>query len=160
MISYSICVRSAQPGLCAEEITETRAYGTAVSTETIDINQFARHIALHGSVYKRADIQAVLIAAVDCLRELLLDGKKVVLGDLGSFAVGLSTRGAETPADFTADNIYGVHVNWTPGKEFRNLIQDAEFRLVPLQKDVTKALKEQKGLNDKDDTPGEGGEME
>ena len=157
MINFSISERSAQPGLCAEDITEKRTYGTAVSSETIDLSQFARHIASHGSVYKRSDIQAVITEAVDCLREILLDGKNVQLGELGIFSIGLKTRGANSPAEFTSDNITGIHVNWTPGKEFRNLRKDAEFHLVPRQKDVDKALKDQKGIAAEEEKKEEGG---
>lgn len=158
MINYSICVRSAQPGLCADEINETRAYGVAQIQEVMTLKQFARHIASHGSVYSRSDVQAVLLQAVDCLREQLLEGKKVELGDLGSFTIGLNTRGAETPADFTADNIYDVHVNWAPGQEFKNLMNDATFRLVPLKREVAEALRKQKGQDA--DNNGQGGVME
>ena len=53
-------------------------------TEVMNIERFARHIATHGSVYSRADISAILYMAVDCLRELLLEGKKIRLGDLAA----------------------------------------------------------------------------
>ena len=153
MINYSIVVRSAQPGLCAEDITETRAYGLAQSSDVMTLRQFSRHIANHGSVYKRSDVQAILIQAVDCLREQLLEGKVVQLGEMGTFSIGLKTRGAETPAEFTADNIVGVHVNWSPGVEFKNLKSDASFRLVPIRKEVADLIRKQKGLD-------EGGEEE
>lgn len=51
----------------------------------MDINQFAEHIATHGCVYSRADIAAILTMAVDCMRENLLDGVLIKLGDLGDF---------------------------------------------------------------------------
>ena len=51
----------------------------------MDINRFAEHIASHGCVYKRADIVAILTMAVDCMREQLLGGQKIQLGDLGGF---------------------------------------------------------------------------
>ena len=94
------------------------------------IEKFARHIATHGCVYSRADISAILYLAVDCMREMLLDGRKIRLGDLGDFSVTLSSNGAESADKFSAANITGVNVVWDCGKEFKNLLADAEFNLV------------------------------
>ena len=68
--------------------------------------------------------------AVDCMREQLLEGKKIRLGDLGDFSVSLQSKGAETAKAFTAQNITGVNVVWDCGQEFKNLLADAEFNLV------------------------------
>ena len=96
------------------------------------IEKFAKHITSHGSVYSRADISAILYIAVDCMREMLLEGKKIRLGDLGDFSLLLTSKGAEDADKFTAQNITGVKVQWEPGQEFKNLRDDAEFNLVAL----------------------------
>ena len=85
--------------------------------------------------------------AVDCMREMLLEGKKIRLGDLGDFSLLLGSKGAETVDKFTAQNITQVKVQWEPGKEFKNLIDDAEFNLVAsrsAQAAVLKAIREGK----------------
>ena len=85
--------------------------------------------------------------AVDCMREMLLEGKKIRLGDLGDFSLLLGSKGAETADKFTAQNINQVKVQWEPGKEFKNLIDDAEFNLVAsrsAQAAVLKAIREGK----------------
>ena len=89
--------------------------------------------------------------AVDCMREMLLEGKKIRLGDLGDFSLLLSSKGAETADKFTAQNITQVKVQWEPGKEFKNLLDDAEFNLVAsrsAQAAVLKAIKEGKSTVD------------
>ena len=98
-------------------------------------------------MYSRADISAILYMAVDCMREMLLEGKKIRLGDLGDFSLLLGSKGAETADKFTAQNINQVKVQWEPGKEFKNLIDDAEFNLVAsrsAQAAVLKAIREGK----------------
>ena len=98
-------------------------------------------------MYSRADISAILYMAVDCMREMLLEGKKIRLGDLGDFSLLLGSKGAETADKFTAQNITQVKVQWEPGKEFKNLIDDAEFNLVAsrsAQAAVLKAIREGK----------------
>ena len=107
-----------------------KAFAVAQVTEVMPIEKFARHIADHGCVYSRADISAILYLAVDCMREMLLEGRKVRLGDLGDFSVSLSSKGAESADKFSAANITAVKVQWDPGQLFKNLISDAEFNLV------------------------------
>ena len=127
------------------------AFAISQYTDVMTIEQFAKHITSHGSVYSRADISAILYMAVDCMREMLLEGKKIRLGDLGDFSVLLSSKGAETADKFTAQNITQVKVQWEPGKEFKNLLDDAEFNLVAsrsAQAAVLKAIKEGKSTVD------------
>ena len=110
MINYSIFVKSSKPGTKKADIQETKAYGNSQVSEVFDINQFAKHITDHGCVYDRADVAAVLTTAVDCLRELLLAGKKIRLGDMGDFYPSLKTKGATLAEDFNATNILAVNV--------------------------------------------------
>ena len=131
MINYSIAIMSSTPGTKKAEITETKAYGVAQASEVIDINAFAKHVASHGSVYKKGDIIGLLTNAVACLRELMLEGKRVKLGDLGDFQPRLKTEGARTTNEFSAANIKEVNISWTPGKPFTNLRSEAAFQLVP-----------------------------
>ena len=103
------------------------AFAIAQYTDVMNIEKFSRHIATHGSVYSRADIAAIFYLAVDCMREQLLEGKKIRLGD---FAINLTSKGAEIADKFSAQNITGVNLVWTPGMEFKDLLADAEFNLV------------------------------
>ena len=129
------------------ESVVTNYFATAQYTEVMTIEKFARHIADHGTTYSRADIMAILYMAVDCMREQLLEGKKIRLGELGDFSLSLSSKGAETAEKFSSQNIQRVTVCWEPGSEFRNLLADAEFNLVATrsaQAAVLKAIKEGK----------------
>lgn len=127
MVDYSVTGR---PNPRDKELPP-RYYASPQVSDNVSMDEFCRHIASHGSVYSRADVQSVLAQAVDCLREMLLDGKHVSLGDLGSFRIGLSSKGAIAAEDFNPMvNIKSVHVNWTPGAQFRNLKGDVEWNLV------------------------------
>ena len=172
MINYSITARAVNPNLfeinqaktrinqakaegkqpdpkdeALVETVVTNFFATAQYTEVMTIEKFARHIADHGTTYSRADIMAILYMAVDCMREQLLEGKKIRLGELGDFSLSLSSKGAETAEKFSSQNIQRVTVCWEPGSEFRNLLADAEFNLVATrsaQAAVLKAIKEGK----------------
>lgn len=62
---------------------------------------------------------------------MMLEGKRVKLGELGTFHAELQTEGARTTSEFSANNIKEVNIRWTPGKRFQNLRDDAEFKVVP-----------------------------
>ena len=139
------------------------AFAISQYTDVMTIEKFAKHITSHGSVYSRADISAILYMAVDCMREMLLEGKKIRLGDLGDFSILLASKGAETADKFTAQNITNVKVQWDPGQQFKNLLDDAEFNLVAsrsAQAAVIKAIKEGKTNVDLNvpETPAGGGD--
>ena len=95
MINCSIVMR---PNPLKKEEPK-KAYACVQTSKKMNINQFAEHISSHGCVYSRADIAAILTMAVDCMRENLLDGVLIKLGDLGDFAPALKSIGAETAAE-------------------------------------------------------------
>ena len=130
MIPYSICARQNPQS----QDTDIKFYANAQAVNHLDMVAFAKHIQSHGSVYSRADIQAVLTLAVDCIREQLLEGNKVSLGELGSFNVTFHSEGTRKAEDFSAANITSVNVNWTPGPMFKDLRKEAIFRKVPTRK--------------------------
>ena len=132
---------------------QQKSFAVAQYSGVMTIEKFAKHIASHGCVYSRADINAILYMAVDEMREQLLEGKKIRLGDLGDFYVSLSSKGVADANDFTAQNITDVKVQWEPGAEFKTLLADAEFQLVAsraAQAKVLKAIKEGKNSVDLD----------
>ncbi|MCS3158417.1 DNA-binding protein [Phocaeicola dorei] len=142
MVNYSIVMRNNPMDADAAK----KAYASAQYAEVMDINRFAEHIASHGCVYKRADIVAILTMAVDCMREQLLAGQKIQLGDLGDFSISINSIGCfESSAAYNpAIHARKLNVNWSAGTRFRNLLEDAVFNLVATRKAarlVVKALK-------------------
>ena len=141
-MNYSIAIRSSKPGTKKAEVTETKAYAVAQSTGTLTMEDFAGHIAEHGSKYKRGDIYAILAESVDCMREKLLEGKVIALGELGTFHCTYKTEGATSASTLSASDIKAVNVKWTPGKRFQNLRDDAEFQCVPSREAQALAIAE------------------
>lgn len=141
MINYSTCLR-ANPN---KKDQPKKAYANAQYSEIMSLEKFSEHIADHGSVYSRADIQAVLTQAVDCMREMLLAGQRIEMGDLGIFYVNLKCEGAASLDEFNAaQHIKDVLVRWRAGKRFRTLMTESTFNLVPTRAAalaVTRALK-------------------
>ena len=126
MILYSVAPRVNPQDPEADPVFKA----TAQSMKSLDINEFAEHISTHNSVYSRDVIQGVLVKSVDCMRELLLDGARIHLGDLGTFFVTLSGDGSKTREDYTPAKIKRVNVKWRPGNRFKGLISEAKFEKV------------------------------
>ena len=107
-----------------------KAYAKNQVTEIWSLDKFARHIAEHNGVYSRGTVKGVLADSCECLVEQLLDGKKVKLGELGTFGISISSEGAPSLSEFTSKNIKAVNILFAPGPDFTNLIDRAEFNLV------------------------------
>ena len=151
MIDYSISVKSSKPGTKKADVKETKAYGQAQIRKKLTLEEFAAHIRDHGCVYDKGDIAAIIIKMIRCLREQLLLGNSVVLGDLGAFAPTLKTKGAALAEDFSAANILAVNVKWTKSRDFKGteLRKDAEFNLVGTrnqQAETNKTIKNQETI--------------
>ena len=128
-----------------------KAYAKNQVHEIWDLDKFSKHIASHNSGYSRGLVKAILSDMCDCLVEQLLNGNKIKLGSLGVFSISLSCEGAESIEKFTEDNIKAVNINFNPGVDFENLINQAEFKLVAsriAQAAVLKAEKAGKGTVD------------
>lgn len=128
-----------------------KAYAKNQIREVWDLDKFCKHIASHNSGYSRGMVKAILSDMCDCLVEQLLNGNKIKLGSLGVFSTSISSDGAESIDKFTETNIKAVNINFTPGTDFENLIDRAEFKLVAsrvAQAAVLRAEKTGKGTVD------------
>ena len=126
---------------------DPKAYARAQVKEVMTFRQFVDHIASHGG-HKRGQVKGVLSDMCSCLVEQLLEGKKILLDELGDFWISLTSIGADSCEAFTSKNITGVNIVFTPGIDFQNLINDAEFNLVASRIAQTATLKAEKKMLD------------
>ena len=87
MIRYKIYQNQQKKGLNAG-----KWFARAVSDETFDLAKLAEHMSKHNSPYSSGVIKGVLTDMVDCIKELLLDGKSVKIDDLAIFGVGIRSN--------------------------------------------------------------------
>ena len=96
-------------------------YAKAVQDRTIDFEALVTHMSEHNSPYSRGVIHGVLTDMLDCVKELVLDGKNVRLGDLGLFSINLKTKGAVAAEDWkVASHLKGVRLNVRNTKMWSN----------------------------------------
>ena len=120
-----------------------KAYAKAQVKDVMTFRQFVAHIAEHGG-HKRGQVKGVLSDTCSCLVEQLLEGKKILLDDLGNFWISLTSMGAENCEAFTSKNITGVKIIFTPGEDFENLLGRASFNLVASRSAQAATLKAEK----------------
>ena len=70
--------------------------------KAVTLEELAEHMADHNSPYSEGVIKGVLTDMVNCIRELVLEGKSVKIPNLCIFSVGIKTKGAASAEDFTA----------------------------------------------------------
>lgn len=72
-----------------------KAYAKAQANEVMTFRNFTQHIADHGG-YSRGKVKGIVSDMCACLVEMLLQGKKVQLDELGDFWLSLTCEGAES----------------------------------------------------------------
>ena len=107
-------------------------YARAVQDRTGDFESFVTHMAEHNSPYSRGVIHGVLMDMLDCLQELVLDGKSVRMGELGLFSVGITSEGAEMEDQWNVSMLTGVHLNVRNTKAWSNAELRKKCRLSEL----------------------------
>ena len=150
MLDYSVALL-ANP---VHEGDPKKAYAFLQSRGTLAIDEIADHMVAHGCNYDRGDIIAILIKLVGCSKELMLDGYRIRLGDLGLLFLSCKSTGAVSLKDFTRANIQSINVNFTPSKQFEGLLNSASLHKVPSRRAAQAALEAQlEGLTTADWTP-------
>ena len=142
-IPYSLILRQAQPG---KPKNGNMTFPQAQYRQVLDLSAMAAHMTAHSSKYDKGDIMAVATQLTACIREQLLLGNKVVLGDLGAFSVSLEAESADNAESFTTALIKKVKVRWEPSNEFKDLINDASFEYVGTRKAQAEAREAEKKL--------------
>lgn len=108
---------------------KSAAYGkwyarAAVMGKTVNLEELAEHMAAHNTPYSEGIIKGVLTDMINCIRELVLEGKAVKIPNLCIFSAGITTRPADSAKEFSvASNVRSVHLRArTTGKFTREEI--------------------------------------
>ena len=145
MIDYSVYMMT--PTYSKDETP--KAYAKNQVSEIWSLEKFAKHISDHNGVYSRGTVKGVISDMCECLVEQLLNGNKIQLGELGTFGISISSEGAESIEKFTSKNIKAVNILFTPGADFENLIDRAEFNPVASRIAQNATLKSEKAAKNK-----------
>ncbi len=97
--------------------------------ETVDLDGLAEHMSKHNTVFSKGVVKGLLTDMVNCVKEIMLEGKNVKIDDLAIFSVGIKNAkgGAASEETFTtAGNIDGVKFRARATGELRSKNLDLE----------------------------------
>lgn len=96
-----------------------RWYARVKNMGTVSFDEMIDHMTEHNLGFPRGTVNGVMMGFIDCLTELLAQGKKVELGDLGTFSLNLRNKeGAKAYKDFNAqENIDSCAMQFQPSQK-------------------------------------------
>lgn len=133
-LKYRKVSRTPQVG---KDAGKKKFYVTAVQDRTMEFEDFVTHISEHNSPYSRGTVHGVLMDTLDCLQELILDGKSVRFADLGLFSIGMTSRGEDNAEKVNASSITGVHLIVRNTKNWSNTELRKMCKITALGSEVT-----------------------
>ena len=104
-------------------------YAQAQASGDVSIRVMSERIQQSCTVHK-ADVHAVLVALEDTMIDALKGGEIVRLGDLGTFQIGVSGKGALTEEDYTPSLIQKARINFRPGVALSGILTSLSFSKV------------------------------
>jgi len=118
-------------------------YARAKHTETVTFSQLITHMTEHNVGYPRGVVTGVMMSFVDCLLEIVAQSKKVQLGDLGTFYLGINTKPADKYEEFTpATNIKSCALRFLASQTNENNLSRAAFTAAMSYKNFNSLMNE------------------
>ena len=113
----------------AEKDLPPRYYAKAQSSGDVDIREMSERIQASCTVTK-ADVYAVLVSLEDVIIDALKSGEIVRLGDLGTFQIGLSGKGAISEEEYDTSLIQKARINFRPGLALAGILTGLTYKKV------------------------------
>jgi len=107
-------------------------YGQVQASGDISLREMAERIQQTCTVHK-SDVFAVLVALEDVITDALKSGEIVRLGDLGTFQISISSKGAETEEDYSDSLIKKARINFRPGLALAGALSGLTFQKVTVK---------------------------
>jgi predicted histone-like DNA-binding protein len=108
---------------------DPKFYALAVASGNADIDRLSELVA-DGSTVRQNDMYAVIVGLVNAIQGELKNGRKVTLGKLGTFSLGLSSNGVEEEDKLNASQITKARINYRPGNEIKDMLKTLRYQKV------------------------------
>ena len=125
VVTYSVSPRI-NP---SEKGTPPKYYGHVQARGDVSLREMSERIQQTCTVHK-SDVYAVLVALEDVITDALKGGEIVRLGDLGTFQIGISSKGALTEEDYDESLIKKARINFRPGLALMGALSNLTFAKV------------------------------
>jgi predicted histone-like DNA-binding protein len=121
-VKYNVISR----GNPANPEAPAKYYPSVQSSGRITLRELSKQIAEISTV-STVDTMAVLEGLLTIIPRQISNGNIVELGDFGSFRLRVQSEGSDTPEEVKASNVKRVMPRFTPGKEFKQVLNNTEF---------------------------------
>ena len=128
VVTYSVSPRM-NP---SEKGTPPKFYGHVQARGDVSLREMSERIQQTCTVHK-SDVYAVLVALEDVITDALRGGEIVRLGDLGTFQIGISSKGAVTEEDYDESLIKKARINFRPGMALAGILTNLTFTKVKVK---------------------------
>ena len=125
VVTYSVSPRM-NP---SEKGTPPKFYGHVQARGDVSLREMSERIQQTCTVHK-SDVYAVLVALEDVITDALRGGEIVRLGDLGTFQIGISSKGAVTEEDYDESLIKKARINFRPGLALAGVLTGLTYKKV------------------------------
>lgn len=113
-------------------------YARATQPTTVDLEKIADIVQQNCSL-KRSDVKAVLSELVEVMTDQLQAGNRVKLDGFGTFKIGLRSKGANAPEEFSVQrHVVSAHVLFLPqarvgadGKRVKTFLAGVKVQELP-----------------------------
>jgi len=124
-VTYSVSPRTNPKDKDAPQ----KYYGHVQANGEINTREMSERIQQSCTVTK-ADVFAVLVALEDVIVDALKNGEIVRMGDLGSFQIGISSKGATTEEDYDESLITEARINFRPTPILMDILGNLTYKKV------------------------------
>lgn len=100
-----------------------------ISDGEIDFEKLVEIVAQKSKV-PYLDCYRLFMVLEEALNQELKNGKIVILGNIGSFQVGISSIGADSELKVKSNTITNAKVNFRVGKGLRKMLEKLEYKKV------------------------------
>ena len=105
---------------------EPKFYMRAHATEYIGVTEISKRIEKECTV-TRADVMAVLTALEDVIADAISQGQVIKLGELGTFKLSISSKGAEDEKNVNGSLVTGQRILFRPGSVILKALKSLSF---------------------------------
>ena len=126
----SIKFNVVERGNPADREAPKKFYPSIQSSGRMTLRELAEQ-ASQMSTLSTTDMMAAIESFLTIVPRELSKGNIVELGDFGNFWLRSSAEGAEAATEVRGNQIIGILPRFNPGKEFKRVLDSAEFEKIP-----------------------------
>ncbi len=112
--------------MAGEHEGQYRFYGRLKARGKVLFEQLCEKI-MHQSTTSQGEVELVLHSLLVIIREQLLMGNVVQLGDLGNMRISVGSRGADTKELFHVSMMKKPRLLFVPGRRLKEMLRDVTY---------------------------------